>query len=177
VGIAIDGHGHVMDAGMAGPTNGIEVMEISRSCDVDNIADLGLALAEAKQLLARVRQAIVTAQARDHAVRRPACSSCGGRCHVNDWRDHLVATTFGEVTVRLPRFRCVSRGHIERCVTWPSHGRSTPERLKMNLHERNIGALPQTRLGPRGPRPHSLNRGLQRLGLCWGPGAKPLACF
>jgi hypothetical protein len=61
----------LMDTGMASPVNGVDVMEISRSSGVDNIADLGSTLAGAKQLLARVPQAIVRAQARNQAVRRP----------------------------------------------------------------------------------------------------------
>jgi hypothetical protein len=46
----------------------------------------------------------------------------------------LLATPFGKVTVELPRFRCVSCGHIERCVTWPSHYRSTPELDRLRAH-------------------------------------------
>ena len=32
------------------------------------------------------------------------------------------------------RFRCVNYGHIERCVTWPSHCRSTPELDRLRAH-------------------------------------------
>ncbi len=96
---------------------GVDVIEVSRPDGASNIADLGLTLSEAKQLLARVQQAIVAAQAGDLAARRPECPSCSGRCHVNGRRCHLLATPFGQVTVQLPRFRCVSCGHIERCVT------------------------------------------------------------
>jgi hypothetical protein len=39
---------------------------------------LGLTLPGAKQLLARVQQVVVAAQADDHVVLRPGCSSCGG---------------------------------------------------------------------------------------------------
>jgi len=174
----------LIEPGMTSPMNGIDVMEISRSCGVDNIADLGLTLAEAKQLLARVQQAIVTAQARDHAVRRPACSSCSGQCHINDWRDHLVATTFGRVTVRLPRFRCVSCGHIERCVTWPSHCRSTPELDQLRAHLSalmpfRVAADVLTHLLPVdvGMSPETLRAHTLRIGeqLCDIPAAKPAA--
>jgi len=44
------------------------------------------------------------------------------KCHLKDWRGHCVATLFGEVTVRLPRFLCTETG-----VCWPSRCRSTPE--------------------------------------------------
>jgi hypothetical protein len=63
---------------------------------------LGLMLSEAKQILARLQQAVVAIQADDHAVRRPACSGCGQACHVKDRRLHRVATLFGTVAVHLP---------------------------------------------------------------------------
>ena len=117
-----------------GAGRGVDVMEISWRSDLREIANLGLTLSEAKQLLARVQQEIVAAQARDHAVLRPDCSSCGGRCHVKDWRLHEVATLFGTVAVRLPRFRCVSCGHNATYTNWPSHCRSTPELDRIRAH-------------------------------------------
>ena len=93
-----------------------------------------LALAEAKQLMSRVQQAVVAAQAHDHAVLRPDCLSCGGICHIKDWRLHHVATLFGAVAVRLPRFRCTGCGHTEMGVSWPSHCRSTPELDQLRAH-------------------------------------------
>ena len=57
-------------------------MELGRRRDLGDVADLRMTLAEAKQLLVRLQQAILTAQAQDHAVRRPDCLSCGDRCHV-----------------------------------------------------------------------------------------------
>jgi hypothetical protein len=113
---------------------GVDVMQLARRRDLGDIANLGLTLPEAKQLLTRVQQEIVAAQARDHAFPRPGCSSCGGACHLKDWRVHQVATLFGAVTVRLPRFRCVSCGHSEACIGWPTHCRSTPELDQLRAH-------------------------------------------
>jgi hypothetical protein len=83
-----------------------DVMEIERPGDIADLGEQareqGSTLAETKQLLAGFQQAIVAAQARDHAVRRPACPRCGGVCRVKDYQDHVVATLFGQVTVRLP---------------------------------------------------------------------------
>ena len=110
-----------------GGTRSIDVLELSRPGNLRDIADLGLTLPEAKQILARVQQAVVAAQARDHAAMRPECPSCGGRCRVKDWRPHQIATLFGTVTVRLPRFRCPGCGRGETGVSWPAHCRSTPE--------------------------------------------------
>jgi hypothetical protein len=107
-------------------------MEINRPDDLGDIADLGLTLAEGKLLLAGIQREIVAAQAGDHAVRRPDCLRCGGVCRVKDYRDHAVATLFGQVTVRLPRFavprvapsRLASAGHriADRHLSWISFG-------------------------------------------------------
>jgi hypothetical protein len=88
---------------------------------------LGLTLVEAKQLLALVQRDVVAAQAGNHAMFRPDCQSCGGRCHVKDWRPHRIATVFGEVRLKLPRFLCAGCDRGETGVGWPSHHRSTPE--------------------------------------------------
>jgi len=111
-----------------------DVMEINRPGDLHDIANLGLTLAEAKLLLADVQREIVAAQAREHAVRRPECPRCDGVCHVKDYRDHAVSTLFGQVTVRLPRFRCATCGGNEAGVGWPSHCRSTPELDRLQAH-------------------------------------------
>ena len=51
------------------------------------------------------------------------------------YRHHAIATLFGHVAVRLPRFRCAGCGATEAGVGWPSHVRSTPEldRLRAQL--------------------------------------------
>jgi hypothetical protein len=91
-------------------------------------------LAEGKLLLAGLQQEIVAAQAGGHAVRRPDCRSGGGVCRVKDHRIHVVPTLFGQVTVRLPRFRCAGCGGIEAGIEWPSHCRSTPELDQLQAH-------------------------------------------
>jgi hypothetical protein len=63
----------LVDTETDGPAEG-DVMEIRAPRDLGDIAHLGLTLSEAKQLLARVQQAVVAAQADDHAVLRPDCS-------------------------------------------------------------------------------------------------------
>src|ERR1051325_10274194 len=110
-------------------------MRIARPDDLADLATLGLSLAEAKQLLAGVQQELVTAQARRHAARRPACRSCSTTCRIKDYRQHAIATLFGQVAVRLPRYCCVGCGVTEAGLGWPSHVRSTPEldRLRAQL--------------------------------------------
>ncbi len=111
-----------------------DIMEIRRPDDLVDIANLGLTLAEAKRLLAGVQREIVAAQAREHAVRRPSCACCGDVRRLKDYRDHAVSTLFGQVTLRLPRFRCAACGGIEAGVGWPSHCRSTPELDRLRAH-------------------------------------------
>jgi hypothetical protein len=67
--------------GTEGEGRSREVMPIERP---DDIADLGLTLSETKRLLATLQQEIVAAQVKDHAVRRPTCSRCGGGCRGKD---------------------------------------------------------------------------------------------
>ena len=55
----------------------IDLIEIHRSSGLGDIANLGLTLAEAKQIMARLQQVVVSAQADDHAALRPDCCSCG----------------------------------------------------------------------------------------------------
>ena len=49
------------------PGPGVDAMEIRRTRDLGDIAPLGLTLPEAKQLLARVQQAVVATHAHGHA--------------------------------------------------------------------------------------------------------------
>ena len=117
----------LVETGIDSPARVIDVMDIRPLGDLCDIAKLGLTLAEAKQILARLQQAVVAVQADDHAVLRPDCSSCGQACQVKDWRLHRVATLFGTVAVRLPRFRCPGCGLGETGIGWPPYCRSTPE--------------------------------------------------
>jgi hypothetical protein len=124
----------LVETGIDSPPRVIDVMDIRPLGDLGDIANLGLTLSEAKQILARLQQVAVAVQADDHAARRPDCSSCGDACHVKDWRLHRVATLFGTVSVRLPRFRCASCGHGETGISWRSYCRSTPELDQLRAH-------------------------------------------
>jgi hypothetical protein len=98
----------LVSIGAAGDERSTEVMRIARPDDLTDLATLGLTMAEGKQLLAGLQQELVAAQARRHAARRPACRSCcSTTCRVKDYRQHAIATLFGQVAVRLPRYCCV----------------------------------------------------------------------
>jgi hypothetical protein len=117
----------LVETGVDGSSRSVDVMVIDRPVDLGDIAALGLTLAQGKQLVALVQQEIVTSQSRAHAVRRPECRTCTIPCQVKDYRPHQIATVFGQVTLRLPRFRCAGCGGTEAGVNWPAHCRSTPE--------------------------------------------------
>jgi len=124
----------LVETGIDGQSRSSDVMEINRPDGLGDIGHLGLTLTEAKQLLARVQQGVVAAQTDKHGRLRPNCRSCGGRCHVKDRRPHQIATLFGGVSMRLPRFLCVDCGRGETGVTWPSHCRSIPELDQLQAH-------------------------------------------
>ena len=124
----------LVEAGPDITADGVDLIEIDRPTGLAEIANLGLTLPEAKQVLARMQRALVAAQAHDHAVQRPGCSSCNGICHIKDWRQHQIATLFGGVTVRLPRWLCTGCRRIETGMRWPSHCRSTPELDQLQAH-------------------------------------------
>ena len=124
----------LVKTGVEGEGSCTDVLEIDRPGDLGDIASLGLTLAEAKRLLACIQREIVAVQAKEHAVRRPDCSHCDRACRVKDYRDHAVATLFGEVTVQLPRFRCPVCGGIEAGIAWPAYCRSTPELDRLQAH-------------------------------------------
>jgi len=125
----------LVSLGAEGEERSTDVLRIARSDDLTDLASLGLTLAESKQLLAGVQQEIVAAQARVHAAHRPECRNCGTPYRMKDYRRHGIATLFGQVTVRLPRFRCAGCETFATGVDWPPHVRSTPEldRLRAQL--------------------------------------------
>jgi hypothetical protein len=124
--------------GIDGQSRSYEVMAITRPDGLGDIANLGLTLSEARQLLVQVQQQVVADQATTHATFRPDCRSCGGTCHVKDWQPHRIATLFGEVRLKLPRFLCAGCGCGGTGVSWPSRCRSTPE---LNQLQARLSAL------------------------------------
>src|SRR3954471_5219332 len=124
----------LVETGVEGVVRSVDVLEIVRPSDLGDLGDLGLSLVDGKQLVAQVQQAVVAAQSREHAAQRPTCRSCAAPCQVKDYRPHRIATVFGQVTLRLPRFRCAGCGGTEAGVDWPSHCRSTPELDQLRAH-------------------------------------------
>jgi hypothetical protein len=96
-----------------GQSRSYELMAITRPDSLGDIADLGMTVAEAKQLLVQVQQQVVADQATTHAAFRPGCRSYVPRerlatapgCRVV-WRGETEAST---VPVRWRRLWCGDR--------------------------------------------------------------------
>lgn len=89
-------------------------------------AALGLRLADAKAILARLQTELVASQVGDLCRESAACRKCGTRLRIKDYRPRRLDTLFGRVTLRLPRRGCPS------CRTTPAidavfASRATPE--------------------------------------------------
>src|SRR3954468_16417032 len=117
----------LVETGIDGSSRSVDVLGIVSRSDPGDIAALGITLSQGKQLLGLIQQEVVAAQGRELATRRPPCRSCAAVCQVKDYRPRQIATLFGQVTVRLPRFRCAGYGTRETAVGWPARCRSTPE--------------------------------------------------
>jgi hypothetical protein len=68
----------LVGTGINGQSRSVDVMAITRPDGLREIANLGLTLAEAKQLLSRVQQEVAAAQADHHGLFRPDCRSAAG---------------------------------------------------------------------------------------------------
>jgi hypothetical protein len=104
-----------------------DLIEICRPEGVGDIADLGLTLPEAKQLLSSIQRAVVSGQAVSHGLQRPCCSALQRKMPPEGLAGTPHRDAVWRVTVPLPRFRCTACNRIEMSVSWPSRCRSTPE--------------------------------------------------
>ena len=97
----------LVETGVEGEARCTDVMEITRPDDLEDIADLGLTLAEAKLLQARVQQEISAAQARGLPLPLAAELSVLPRnVPSKGLSGPSDRDAFWPVTVRLPRYRC-----------------------------------------------------------------------
>src|SRR3954467_12246148 len=124
----------LVETGIDGSSRSVDVLEIVGRSDPGDIAALGITLSQGKQLLGLIQQEVVAAQGRELASRRPTCRSCAAVCQLKDYRPRQIATPYGLVTVRLPRFRCAGCGTMEAAVDWPARCRSTPELDQLQAH-------------------------------------------
>ena len=126
----------LVETGADAGSQSSDLMEISRPEGLGEIADLGLNLPEAKQLLTKRTESGRSELSRSNGRLRPYCRSCSGRCRVKDWRPHRIATLFGEVTVRLPRFVCAACNRSETGIN--SAFRIAGRRLSYTIYRSTV---------------------------------------
>src|SRR5271166_2491694 len=86
----------------AGETTEVEVARIERDEQVD-LSDLGLRLAEAKQLTSALQAAIVTAQVKIAGEHGCTCAACGCRLASKGHYTATFRSPFGDVPIRIRR--------------------------------------------------------------------------
>jgi hypothetical protein len=89
----------------AGEVKTTELVTISRPAVVSTLAEVGLALAETKALLAKLQASMLCGQVAEYAVHRRACAACGALQPLKDRRTRRLQTLFGTVEVEAPRFK------------------------------------------------------------------------
>ena len=89
----------------AGEVETTELATITRPAAASTLADIGLMLAEAKALLARLQASMVRSQVEEYVAARRACMECGELRPLKDRRTRRLQTLFGTGEVEAPRFR------------------------------------------------------------------------
>lgn len=93
--------------------------------------DVGLRLADSKQILGRLQEIVVGEQLQRHCEAMRPCPGCHRQRHVKDHRRRRFDTLFGRVSLRVPRFDgCRHCG--ERHITSPVSD-LLPERVSPEL--------------------------------------------
>jgi hypothetical protein len=89
----------------AGKVKTTELATFSRPAVVSTLAEIGLMLAEAKTLLARLQASLLCGQVAEHAAHHRVCAACGVLQLLKDRRTRRLQTLFGTVEVEVARFK------------------------------------------------------------------------
>ena len=82
-----------------------ELVTFDRPVVDGTLADLGLALSEAKAILAKLQASMLHGQVAGYAAHHRVCPECGVLQSLKDRRTRRLQTLFGAVEVEAPRFR------------------------------------------------------------------------
>jgi hypothetical protein len=111
-----------------------ELVTVNRLVVGGTLAELGLALSEAKAVLAKLQATMVQSQVADYAACHRICPQCRVPQSLKDRRTRRLQTLFGTVEVEAPRFRvcrCRPLAPMEVAVVSPVGAlltaRCTPE--------------------------------------------------
>lgn len=100
-----------------GTTERRQIGAIERDAQTPRPDDLGLRLAESKNLLHGLQARLVKDQIEQATTRDRICRGCGSRRSLHDHRRRVVHTLFGQVGVRQPRWRacsCLKADDVDR---------------------------------------------------------------
>ena len=121
-----------------------ELVTIGRPVVECSLAELGLALAEAKAVLAKLQGIMVQSQAAEYATCHRVCSHCRVPQPLKDRRTRRLQTLFGTVEVEALRFRvcdcCPTAAAVSSPVCALLTARGTPE-LERVQAELGVGIL------------------------------------
>ena len=96
-----------------------------------SVEDVGLQLADAKPILGRLQEIVVSEQLQRYCEAVRPCPRCHRRRHLKDYRRRRFDTVFGKLAVRAPRFdgcRHCGEGLIASPVSELLPERISPER-------------------------------------------------
>jgi len=93
----------------AGELKATELVTFSRAAMVGTLAEVGLVLAEAKSLLAKLQASVLCGQVAEYAAHYRVCAACGMLQPLKDRRTRRLQTLFGTVEVEAPRFKACRR--------------------------------------------------------------------
>src|SRR5829696_4684223 len=79
-----------------------ELVTLGRPAVAGTLAEIGLALAEAKALLARLQASMLCDQVAEYTARLRVCPGCGVPQPLKDRRTRRLQTLFGTVEVEAP---------------------------------------------------------------------------
>lgn len=112
-----------------------EVGSVQRSLSSPDPDDLGLRLAEAKEFLHQLQLRLVQDQVDQASALDRTCAGCGSRRALHDHRRRVVATLFGRVATRQPRWRPCrcrrSEADAPNSVRALLSARATPELVRV----------------------------------------------
>jgi len=89
----------------AGEVTTTELVTFSRPAVVSTLAEVGLALAETKALLAKLQASMLCGQVAGYVAHHRVCAACGMLQPLKDRRTRRLQTLFGTVEVEAPRFK------------------------------------------------------------------------
>jgi hypothetical protein len=108
------------DAGIR--TGKHRVLAVTRNAGHAASGDIGLTLAEAKNMLEYVQQEFVTAQAEELVERARVCPRCGRRLAIKDVERRRVHTLFGRISLSATRLLSCSCGDTRPTAFSPLRG-------------------------------------------------------